>query len=108
MKFPTAGVLRHSPGREQSQGNRLKTLRTGSEISKQEEERKEKRLCILTDETNEAARTPHAAGTSSLRRRKACDQDRACLRFPRSKMQDARQRVRGNIISKPTLQEGWW
>jgi hypothetical protein len=36
-------------------------------ISKKKKERKKKRLCILTDETNEAAITPHADGTASLR-----------------------------------------
>ena len=79
MKFPTAGVLKHSPGREQSQGNRLKSSRTGSVISKKKKERKKKRLCILTDETNEAAIAPRADRTSSLSRPKACDQDRACF-----------------------------
>jgi hypothetical protein len=46
MKFPTAGVIytgKHSPGREQSeqsQGNRLRTSWTGSEISKKKQEKK--------------------------------------------------------------------
>jgi hypothetical protein len=48
MKFPTAEVIRavkHSLGREQtaqSQGNRLRTSWTGSEISKKKQEKKKK------------------------------------------------------------------